>query len=405
MAHPSSHWPASQLMTRDKIELRRVIVSTDRRKNPMNKQNRMILLALAGGVIAMTSTLPALAEDRVATSTVVPALAQEVIEPNEKELIDAITKASLDRLKMQFPEGKRPVLRDAHPKAHGLVSAEFIVLDGLPDELRQGVFKSPRTYKALIRFSAGNVEVQPDTIPQAAGMAIKLIGVEGEKLLEGEKGAKTQDFIMINAPIFFVRNLKDYALLHEEMVKGQLEEFFRTRPAETNAIKIIRGQQLFNPVQVRYWSMTPYLLGDRAIKFSATPLSRTSNHPPEKAGPDFLREAMKKQVGSEDVYYEFGVQLQNDPAKMPVEDPLVVWDEAQSPFERVAIIRIPKQDIDADDRVEIAENLAFTPWHALPEHRPLGSNNRARRIIYEAISEFRHKMNGAPRQEPTDIPW
>ena len=332
------------------------------------------------------------------------ALAKEKIEPGEKELIDEITKASLDRLRSQFPPGTGPVLRDAHPKAHGLVRAQFIVLDGLPPELRFGVFKTPRAFDALIRFSAGNVEVQEDTIPQAAGMAIKLLGVEGEKLLEREKDAKTQDFIMINAPIFFVRNLKDYALLHEYMAKDQLKEFFRTRPAETNAIKIIRGQQLFNPLQVRYWSMTPYLLGDRAIKFSATPLSRTTNTPPEQTGPDFLREAMMKQVGDEDVYFEFGVQLQTDPVKMPVEDPLVMWDETVSPFQRVAIIRIPKQDISAKSWVEFAENLSFTPWHSLSEHRPLGSNNRARRAIYEAISQFRHERNGVPRQEPIEIP-
>jgi hypothetical protein len=236
-------------------------------------------------------------------------------------------------------------------------------------------------------------------------MAIKLLGVPGVKLLQREKDAQTQDFIMINAPVFFVRNLKDYSLLHEELAKGQLAAFFQNRPAETEAIKIIRGQQLFNPVQVRYWSMTPYLLGDRAIKFSASPLSRTANTPPDTRGPDFLREVMKKQVGSEDVYYEFGVQLQSDTTTMPVEDPLVMWDEKISPFQRVAIIRIPKQDITADGRAEIAENLSFTPWHSLPEHRPLGSNNRARRAIYEAISDFRHKLNGVATQEPTEIPW
>ena len=111
-----------------------------------------------------------------------------------------------------------------------------------------------------------------------------------------------------------------------------------------------------------------------------------------------------KQVGAEDVYFEFGVQLQTDPVEMPVEDPLVMWDEAVSPFKRVAIIRIPKQDIGAKSWVEFAENLSFTPWHSLTEHRPLGSNNRARRGVYEAISKFRHEMNAVPRDEPTEIP-
>jgi len=115
------------------------------------------------------------------------------------------------------------------------------------------------------------------------------------------------------------------------------------------------------------------------------------------------RDVMMKEVGAEDVYFEFGVQLQTDLVKMPVEDPLVIWDEVRSPFKRVAIIRIPRQNIGAKSWVEFAESLSFTPWHSLPEHRPLGSSNRARRVIYEAISEFRHKMNAAPRQEPRDI--
>jgi hypothetical protein len=331
------------------------------------------------------------------------ALDQEVIEPGEKQLIDSILNMSIERLKKQFPPGVRPVLRDAHPKAHGLVKAQFIVLDGLPEELRHGVFKEPRTYDALIRFSAGSVEVKPDTIPQAAGMAIKLLGVEGEKLLPSEKDAKTQDFIMINAPIFFVRNLKDYELLHQYLAKDDLPGFFKDRPAETNAIRIIRGQPFFNPMQVRYWSMTPYLLGDNAIKFSATPISRSTNRPPETKGPDFLREVMMKQLKDEDVFYEFSIQLQTDPKTMPVEDPLVQWDEKQSPFQRVAIIRIPKQDISPENWVEFAENLSFTPWHSLPEHRPLGSNNRARLAIYKAISDFRHKMNGVAPKEPRDL--
>jgi hypothetical protein len=366
----------------------------------MKPAKRIVPLAFIAFAVAILHPFGA-----PAAETLPPALAQEVIEPDEAALIEAIKTASIDRLKMQFPDGKRPVLRDAHPKAHGLVSAEFIVLDGLPPELRHGVFKEPRTFQALIRFSAGNVEVQEDTVPQAAGMAIKLLGVAGEKLLQREKDAQTQDFIMINAPVFFVRNLKDYAALHVELAKGQLEAFFKNRPAEVEAIKIIRGQKLFNPVQVRYWSMTPYLLGDRAIKFSVTPLSRNANQPPAATHADFLREAMAKQVGSEDVYFEFGVQLQSSPTAMPVEDPLVMWDESVAPFQRVAIIRIPKQDITADGRDEIAENLSFTPWHSLPEHQPLGSNNRARKAIYEAISDFRHKQNGIALQEPTQIPW
>jgi hypothetical protein len=35
--------------------------------------------------------------------------------------------------------------------------------------------------------------------------------------------------------------------------------------------------------------------------------------------------------------------------------------------------------------------MSFNPWHALPEHRPLGDMNRARREIYWAMSAFRRE--------------
>ena len=35
------------------------------------------------------------------------------------------------------------------------------------------------------------------------------------------------------------------------------------------------------------------------------------------------------------------------------------------------------------------EETSFNPWHALNEHRPLGSMNRARREIYQAMTDFR----------------
>jgi hypothetical protein len=55
----------------------------------------------------------------------------------------------------------------------------------------------------------------------------------------------------------------------------------------------------------------------------------------------------------------------------------------------VARITIPPQDINASERVEACEALAFSPWHGLAEHRPLGSINRLRRAVYEKSVELR----------------
>ena len=109
---------------------------------------------------------------------------------------------------------------------------------------------------------------------------------------------------------------------------------------------------------------------------------------------------MQERLLKEDVYFDFMVQMQTHPYKTPIENALVPWDEEISPFRKVATIWIPKQRFDSPEQLEFCDNLSFTPWHCLPEHRPLGSVSRVRRIVYAEISKFRHRENNVPREEP-----
>ena len=106
-------------------------------------------------------------------------------------------------------------------------------------------------------------------------------------------------------------------------------------------------------------------------------------------------------VTAPDAAFELCVQLQGDAAAMPVEDPTIAWSERSSPFVPVARLTIPKQAFDTPERKAFGENLSFTPWHGLDAHRPLGGINRVRRSVYETISTLRHRLNDAPRVEPT----
>lgn len=99
------------------------------------------------------------------------------------------------------------------------------------------------------------------------------------------------------------------------------------------------------------------------------------------------------------VCMEFLIQPRTS-TKMLVEDAMTEWKENEAPFYQVATIHIPKQSFDTPEQNQFCENLSFTPWHALPEHKPLGAINRMRKIIYENISRVRHDINSAPRQEP-----
>ena len=67
----------------------------------------------------------------------------------------------------------------------------------------------------------------------------------------------------------------------------------------------------------------------------------------------------------------------------------------------MARILIPQQEFDRPAQMAFARNLRINPWHALPEHRPLGNQNRARLRMYQELAAFRQQMNRAQHVEPT----
>jgi hypothetical protein len=91
-----------------------------------------------------------------------------------------------------------------------------------------------------------------------------------------------------------------------------------------------------------------------------------------------------------DATFDFCVQFQTDPEKMPIEDAMVEWSEKDSPYRTVATIRIPSQAFESADQMNFGESIAFNPWNALQEHQPIGGMNRARKMIYTELSKLRH---------------
>lgn len=68
-------------------------------------------------------------------------------------------------------------IRDAHPKAHGCLKAQFHVDESIPHGLAKGVFHPGRSYDAWIRFSNSSADPeQADITGDGRGMAVKLMG-------------------------------------------------------------------------------------------------------------------------------------------------------------------------------------------------------------------------------------
>jgi hypothetical protein len=94
----------------------------------------------------------------------------------------------------------------------------------------------------------------------------------------------------------------------------------------------------------------------------------------------------------EDVTFDFFVQFQTDARTMPIEDASVEWRERDSPYVRVAEVRIPRQTLDVPGREQACERTSFNPWNCLAAHRPLGGMNRVRQTIYQAMQQFRQSQ-------------
>jgi hypothetical protein len=328
-------------------------------------------------------------------------LALELEPPGEREATQKIIDLLKQRLEREYPPPER-TLRDAHPKQHGLVRAQFIVEPNLRADLRIGLFAEPRTYPAWVRFSNMSDPPGPDSAPDSRGMAIKVMGVQGEKILEDERHATTQDFVLMSTSFFVTKDVAQFANLVAALEGGKLRLIWHMLSHPYLLLLFFRvRRRCASVLEIGYGSTTPYLFGTRAVKYFVRPLLPATSVIPDNPSHDFLREQMVRHLSTNDASFQFLIQLQTDARKMPIEDPRVIWSEELSPLETVATLRIPAQQFDTPAQRDYGDNLSFTPWHSLPAHRPLGGINRARRAIYDTMSRFRHARNSAPRDEPS----
>jgi hypothetical protein len=291
--------------------------------------------------------------------------------------------------------------RDTHAKGHAAVRATFTVESDLPPELKVGLFAKPHTYPAWVRLSNLNPVPQDDIKKDIRALSIKLMDVDGERQWQSEPGARTLDLIMMGSQTFLAPNLQVFYDMEVAILKGGLSLlwFFLTHPAVS--LTIARSQQkTANLLQIPYWSQTAYAFGDKVVQYHMQPQQKATSTIPSDPTPNFLRERLKEDLGRQPAAFDFMVQLQTNPVKMPIENPMVAWDPKLSPYRKVATLRLPVQTFDSPPQVQYCETLSFSPWRTLPEHRPLGGINRARLRVYPAIARFRHEKNDVVFHEP-----
>lgn len=344
----------------------------------------------------------------------------EQIHESEADTQQEIMDSLRHILETTYAHGGHAI-RSVHAKSHGLLEGTLTVAADLPEALAQGAFAQPGSHPVIMRLSTNPGDILADTVSTPRGLALKIMDVPGKRL-PGSEEARTQDFVMVNAPVFmapdtraFSRSLKLLAKTTDKAphAKQALSAVLRGTEAvvekagsESATLKSLGGHPATNMLGETYYSVVPMLWGPYFAKVSIAPVSpelkQLKDQPLElKDRPNALRDAVTGHFRSQGGSWEVRVQLATDLEKMPIEDATVEWPEAESPYITVGRIEVQPQDgwSEALSR-RIDDGMAFSPWHGLAAHRPLGSIMRARKPAYEMSAGYRASHNGCPIHEP-----
>jgi catalase len=360
----------------------------------------------------------------MATSPVRYADSVETIAPDEEKTFTELAEVMV-KMSGVLNDHYRHAVRPVHAKSHGLLKAELTVNDGLPGELRQGLFGNPATYGAIVRFSTIPGDILADSVSTPRGMAVKIVGANSAgPVLPEHAPSGTQDFVCVNAKSFGIPNAAEFIKIQKlllknlddpEIVKKAISNIARGTRAALGLIGIHAdalanfGHPETNLLGETFGTCAALRYGDYVAKLAIIPASESlkalyNKHVPVNFHFSGLRDAVVEFFQTNTAVWDVCVQLNTDLKKMPVEDPTVPWPESDSPYRPVAkLIAKPQNAYSPTRRVFVDEILSFNPWQCLAAHRPLGNIMRARQKSYAATSSYRHNMNGRSMAEPREI--
>lgn len=278
------------------------------------------------------------------------------------------------------------------------------------------------TPRCFPRFRASSFK---DQVEDFRGMAIKLFDVQGEKLpvpstASGPEERYTQDFMFIAHNTFFAGNplhfhdffaacrAGGYSCDPRAGTFGNWPLIWHLLTHPHGAFNAVAGRRTYRAIEeIRWFSVAPFELGnkDTLVKYGAFP-AEGEEIPWDDFGtsPHYLTERLSETLDprtGKGIKLDFRVQFRTKPDKQPIDDTLVAWEPADSPWHKVATIDIYPQEFDIPAQWEFCQNISFNPWHSLVEHRPVGDLNRARRDVMHAMQMVRLRHNGRSPIEPT----
>jgi catalase len=288
--------------------------------------------------------------------------------------------------------------RGVHPRAHGCVSGTMEVLPRLWDQDQTPMFRPGSRYKVIARFSNADPRgSSSDATPDSRGLAIKIYDVRGDRVLPAgiDPERSEQVFSFNNTDRFFAddalryRDFMNIALFgssnfSEAATKYVIEVVKGIHLLTANRIRLaftgIRDAKISNVLGLNYFSISAHQHGRGtsapSVKYAMFPCEGAWYDPAEidSKNPFFLRKNLQTHMKLRGACFVFAVQ-RNPEKRLGVEDLTQPWDASLAPFETIAKVHFPPQEL---TDAATCERETFNPWTSIEEHRPLGGINRMR---------------------------
>jgi hypothetical protein len=318
----------------------------------------------------------------------------------EAELLDAYVRVFERHFAKNYTSKHLPPRRAIHAKSHALLTGTLDVLDTGDPELRHGIFRSPASYSVAVRISNGDGPAGPDTDRIASvGFAVKVFGITLPKYDAGQRD-DTQDLMFLNQPAYIASDVRDYMTLMQAIDGGVVGKIVALVRNFKGLRYRLRALPKGNPLGTRFWGVAPFRLHDVVVKYLLRPVDARPETLPRPLTPDYLRGLIKDWIERRPAMFELFLQKRlrdgNELRRMPIEDYAVAWDEEQSVPILAGRLSIPAQRVDADFEKTYGEPMVFSPWNTTSDFRPLGSLNRARRVIYQLSASMRGGATVSP---------
>jgi hypothetical protein len=268
------------------------------------------------------------------------------------------------------------------------------VLADLPEFASHGLFATPAALEVQVRLSNGGMDRASDRKPDVRGLALRVLGVQGEAAL-GDGPARSQDFLLINHSVFAFPKSDEFV----DFVLAAAHGGGATVKYLVKRYGLLKGlQRLIKTVKsfarpfpgfaaATVFSAAPIACGPYAVRVRLVP--SPDNGPGTKGAQDDWNTDFSGRLRHQPLRWELQLQPFVNETLTPIEDASVEWP---SPYTTVARLVLPQQDTTSADGQALTQAIeasAFDPWQALAAHRPLGDVMRARKVVYFASQQGR----------------